>query len=386
MAKRAVLTKRICNRCGAENAPRASTCSSCNSTRFAPKWVLAKRPINRQVGVEVTESDASYGEVTKRVTLSKWWPGGRSSFHIPNLTQWNEIQRIINDDLGPLLGWRSKKELIEAVRAGERNDRKADKEIKTLVQEHPDVLRKIVQALDPKKLALADMDDVLKVMNQVIDAFRTVDTGFKAAFLHLVSRLPKERKQALEQLEDLLGKWSLQQIASVAQQVKARLDTIELFKKQIMDDRTYEIRGDKSIHRILEGAMWLVDERYWLLQSNETLLHFIGDAMAKKDKARYGTKRPDFLCGTVGDKLIIIEIKRPAHLLTIEDMNQLETYVTMAEEYSSFSSCEAYLVGRRVSDDLTKRMKHRSRAFKVWTYSDLVSGAESRYRGYLKTA
>ncbi|HUT57843.1 MAG TPA: hypothetical protein VNA25_08335 [Phycisphaerae bacterium] len=133
--------------------------------------------------------------------------------------------------------------------------------------------------------------------------------------------------------------------------------------------------------------MWLVDERYWLLQSNATLRTFIGDEMARADKKRFGKKRPDFACGMVGQKLIMVELKRPAHELVIDDLNQLETYVTISEQYtsSSFRSYEAYLIGNKKSEDLTRRMKHRSSSFKVRTYTDLVIDTEHRYRNFLKT-
>lgn len=125
-------------------------------------------------------------------------------------------------------------------------------------------------------------------------------------------KLPKQKQRALEDLDLLLQGWSLHVITNVAQQVRSRIETIELFEKQVNDDRTYEITGDNSIHRILERAMWLVDERYWLLHSNRTLLTQIGKEMQKRDKKRYGKKRPDFVCGSYGQKLIILELKRPS--------------------------------------------------------------------------
>jgi len=131
--------------------------------------------------------------------------------------------------------------------------------------------------------------------------------------------------------------------------------------------------------------MWLVDERYWLLFSNRTLLKSIGDEMGKRDKKRYGKKRPDFVCGTVGNKLIILELKRPSHTLKVEDLNQLETYVIVAEKYFTFSSYEAYLVGKRIDEDLAKTRKHRSNAFKILTYSDLINNTKKRYHEFLRS-
>jgi hypothetical protein len=227
------------------------------------------------------------------------------------------------------------------------------------------------------------MDHLGEVLGNVCDAVTNANAGFREAFLAVVKKLPQQKQRALEDLDLLLQTWSLNVITNVAQQVRARLDTIALFEKQILDERTFEIIGNNSIHRILERSMWLVDERYWLLHSNRTLQIQIGEAMSREDKRRYGTRRPDFVCGTYGGKLIILELKRPSHELKVEDLNQLEAYVLMAEKYFSFKSYEAYLIGSKTNDELRRTMRHRSSAFKTLTYSDLIDDTKKRYGEYL---
>ena len=102
--------KIICDKCGHQNEPGAQECAKCKGKRFAPQWVVQKRPINRQVSVEVTTSDPQYGSPKQRITLSKWWPGGSTTFHIPTLKQWRSIKRIIDTDLAPFLGWKPKED------------------------------------------------------------------------------------------------------------------------------------------------------------------------------------------------------------------------------------------------------------------------------------
>jgi len=346
--------------------------------------VVAKRTINRQVSVEITKSNAEFGDVYQRITLSKWWPGNNTTFHIPNPDQWQKIEKIINEDLGPLLGWKSQAEFIAKVKAHQQEQKKAQKELSALVKQYPAFLGQVASSVNEANLREADLEQLVEMVEGLTKMMATATTGFKDAFFRLVEKLPKQGQRALEDLEMLLHNWSLQQITGVTQQVKARLETIELFERQIHDERTFEIRGPSSIHRILERAMWLIDERYWLLQSNGSLLKFIGDEMENEDKKRSGKKRPDFACGTVGEKLIIIELKRPSHWLAIEDVNQLETYLTIAEKYKSYRSYEAWLVGNKKSADLISRMKHRSSNFKVVTYSDLLDDTRQRYRDFLK--
>jgi hypothetical protein len=210
------------------------------------------------------------------------------------------------------------------------------------------------------------------------------NAGFRDAYLGIIKKLPKQKQRALEDLAILLEGWSLTVVTNVAQQVKARLETIELFEKQIEDPRTFEIQGDHSIHRILERAMWLVNEEYWLLHSNRTLRVQIGDEMSQKDKKQYGKKRPDFVCGTVGNRLIILELKRPGHKLSIDELNQLETYLAIAKKYSSFTSARGYLVGSSIDEELERRLEFR-KGSDILFYADIIDSTKKKYHEFLKT-
>lgn len=375
-------SSKICNRCGTENPLNASVCKKCKCKRFTPPWVHAKCPINRQVSVEITESNAKYGTPTKRITLAKWWPGGSTSFHIPHASQWQQIEEIINTRLGPLLGWKTTAAILSDINAFKAKEKK---NIKAAFEANPDILKKIVASVDPTSIGAKDFDTIMSILSEISDAMTGANAGFREAFLNVVKQLPHQKQRALEDLDLLLKGWSLQTITNVAQQVQTRLQTITLFEQQIQDARTFEIYGDNSIHRILERAMWLVDERYWLLLSNATLRKYIGAAMSKIDKKKYGKLRPDFCCGTVGDKLIILELKKPTHTLTVEDLNQLEKYLVIAEKYKNFSSSEGYLIGSNIDDELARTLKHRSSHFRILFYADIIDNTKQRYTEFLNS-
>lgn len=378
------MATKVCSNCGTENYHNTKSCKQCRKTRFEPAWVLAKQPVNRQVSVQITRSDPAYGDPTDRVTLSKWWPGGSATFHIPNSEQWEQIERVINERLAPRLGWRSAKELAGDVRDLASDDLEHADLARSLSQ-RPELLKRLVERIDLSSVGEGDMESMLDAFGSISDALTNANAGFREAFLAVVGKLPKQKQRALEDLDLLLQGWSLQVITSVAGQVKSRLETLDLFERQVQDERTFELSGDNSIHRILERAMWMIDERYWILTSNATLRTLIGDEMVKRDAKRYGRQRPDFVCGSVGSKLIILELKRPSHTLDVDDINQLETYVAVAEEHKDFGRAEAYLVGTRRSDELARRMKYRSNAFKLLMYSDIIENTRIRYQEFLKS-
>lgn len=374
---------KICSRCGVENKMEVTACASCKASRFEPEWVIAKVPINRQMSVQVTSSNPAFGESQKRITLSKWWPGGRATFHITKAGAWESVRDIVEDKLAPIIGWESSKKMIETITTGTAKEQKAT--ANKLITEHPQILKEIVTHIDPKKISANDMESLTDVLGQISDVVTNANAGFREAFLSVIKKLPSQPQRALEDLDLLLKGWNLNVITNVAQQVRNRLDTINLFEERVNDPRTLEITGDNSIHRILERAMWLVDERYWLLYSNKTLLKIIGDELQKTNKKLYGKKRPDFVCGTVGDRLVILELKRPSHELQTEDLNQLETYIAIAEKHLKFNTFSAYLVGKGASSDLKQRLKYRSDRFSILYYSNLLDNTKKRYQEFLKT-
>ncbi len=372
---------KICQSCTRENSLNTKECS-CGSSKFAPEYVKKITKINRQFAVQVTEIAEKYKSKeapNQRITFYKWWPGNRVTLNVNKAEEWNKIKTIIDTELGPFLGWKTKKEILQEIKSGEY-----EKGVKDLSKNYPEFVNKLIGGIDFSKIKETDLPQVANAISALVAALKNADENFVIATKKLIEELPKQGKRAIEDLSDLLKQWSLRQITAISFEVKYRIETIEIFNKAILDDKTYEIRGDGSVHRILENAMWIIDERYWLLHSNETLRTIIGNELAKKDR-KFNKKRPDFVCGTIDNKMILVEIKRPSHELTADDLEQLETYMLIIEQNSGEKySFEGYLVGRKISDDLKKRLKFRGNQFKVKTYSDLIDDVKKRYTDFYK--
>ena len=379
---------KVCRKCRHKNPMTATNCEGCSSTSFAPSFILDEVKLGSAASVAVTQSNPEFGEVKQRITLSKWFPPAfPQKFHIRTQEEWEKISNIVNQDLGPTLGWAPYPQQVKAAtETATKGGSAADSAITDLLKVRPTALSDIATALTSGELSPNDIDDAFRLLNDSTKILANSSTQFKQQFLKIVQEISKasKTKDGLDQLDGLLASWSLQQIAAVAQQVRQRLDQIDLFRKLIHDEKTYEITGDNSIHRNLERSMWLINEDYWLAHSNQSLRTFIGDEMSKKDKKKFGKKRPDFVCCTTGSRLILIELKRPSHTLTEEDLNQLETYYVLSKKYATqYTSFESYLVGNKADEDVRERVKLRS-GVRIYTYSDLLNQAEKRYEDYLK--
>ncbi|MEK7564274.1 MAG: hypothetical protein AAB510_01755 [Patescibacteria group bacterium] len=377
---------KLCQKCSKEVGLSTKTCT-CGSEKFAPTFVKKIEKLSRQFSVQVTEPNKKFYKdkkpPDKRVTLYKWWLGGKSSLHINTVEEWNKIKEIIDERLSGFLNWKSKAEILAQIKDTEKQEKKSGKQIEDLTRNYPEFIRNVLKKVDYSKIDPNNATEFGQIVKDLTEVLSKTDQDFGVAFRNVIKQLPKQPKRALEDLDELLKTWSLRQITSLSSQVINRLETLKLFKERILDDKTYEIRGDNSIHRILESSMWMIDERYWLLYSNETLRKIVEKELPKKDK-KYSKLRPDFVCGTVDNKLIIVELKRPSHALTIEDLNQAETYLSIIEEHGKkFSSSEVYLIGRKIDDDLSRKIKHRASHFKIKTFSDLIDDTEKRYKEFM---
>lgn len=373
---------KVCDACGAINEIAASECSECGKQRFAPDWVLQLRRLNRSFVVQVTKAHPSAESQDPRLTLYKWWPGGKATFNITRFGDWERVKGIVDTDLAPFLGWSSSTKVKQAIRQ-RRTDKKDTSELLgELVTSNPGVMAEIVKRINLSKVTDENVGGLADAIGDIAEVLVAADELQRLQIRELVKKLPAQGRVALQQLTDLMEELTLRQITAVTGEVKRRAGLIQVFKERVLDDRTYEIRGDGSIHRLLEQAMWIIDDRYWLMHSNKQLRTVIGEELTKSDK-KLEKHRPDFVCGMVDNRLIIIEIKRPSHVLEVADLNQLERYVVLAREYQSYSSFEAILVGSKKSSDLTRTLAVRGSGFKVRTYTELVSDTERRYRRFL---
>lgn len=374
----------LCDSCGAHNPPAASECKECGGKRFAPEWVHELRRINRSFSVQVRPAHPESANKDPRLTLYKWWPGGRQSFNINTAEHWTEVKRIVEGELGVFLGWKTAEEIKADAEADGKKATTAEKQIRGLVKQDPKFVTQVLRDLKLDKVSEEDFPKLTEAIGDLAQIFIGVDEAQRTAIKGLVEQLPAQGKKAIEELAELMEELTAGQIAAVAGEVHRRVGLLNTFKDRVLDDRTYEITGDGSIHRLLEQAMWIVDERYWLMHSNQQLRTIVTKQLAKEDK-KFEKHRPDFVCGTVDKKLIVIEIKRPSHTLSVSDLNQMERYVVLCQKYDDeLTGYEAILVGQQASDDLKRTLKLRGRSQRVRTYTQLIDDTERRYADFLK--
>jgi hypothetical protein len=378
---------KVCDNCGMINAGDVNRCTSCGKTRFAPPWVHHLRRITRNLLVQVSAAHPLSSSTTDHITLYKWWPGGKAKFNINDQSQWEAIKLAIDAYLASAVGWSSPGEVEEVRQTRAVKEQVAAAELQSLAKTDPALVIEILKNLSLDLLSHISEEEIPEIgamIAGITEILVKLEQSHRRVIQQLIAKLPAHGERSVRDLSDLTNELTIAQITAVAAEVQRRVSFLRMFRERVLDEQTYEINGDKSIHRLLEQAMWIVDEHYWLMHSNKQLRTIVTQELEKRDK-KSKLKRPDFVCGTVDRKLIIIEIKRPSHTLTVADLNQLEKYVVLCEEYhTEHSSIDAILVGSKKADELTGTLKVRGGPLKVRTYTDLISDTERRYSNYLK--
>lgn len=288
-------------------------------------------------------------------------------FNIRNEDQYISIVESLQSYSG-LVGWEDADEKM-------MQEIELDGHVKKLLNKDPETSLKILDEI----ANMIDKNEDITFISKAISVVNSIDRGL----MDVLTKLSAETPEALKELDNILDSLSLTQVNAFTRYVQIRLRALDVFSKLITDPKTYEIKGQKeSMHRFLENNNWILSENYELLASNKTLKTLILKEVGKRIKGR---DRPDFALACLGDmKLVIVEIKKPAHNMTLEDVNQLMRYRAIAEKHmgKKFESFDGYLVGQKCDSDLEAN-KNGFKDVNIRTYTNVITKTESRYKELL---
>lgn len=381
------MSSKICQKCGEEYDSLKAACPKCGSSRTAPDFIKALRPITRFTSVSLQHGFEDPDENT--IAISRWYPRAQpqrtytsNRITLSSPEQWEAIRTAIDSDLALLAGWTTRAHVAKRVAEADSVEA-ALEEYRSALQQYPKELLELLSVFDPEQLAETDLALLPRAMELLSGKLSTAEEAHKESFFSLLDSIDVTDQQGIESLRALMCDWRLIEIARISDLILHRLSTIDRLEMLIHNEKVYEIAGDDSIHRFLERNLWVIDESYLLLRSNKSLRAFIGDEMLKASR-RDSLKRPDFVCSEHGRRLIIIEIKAPSHQLTKDDLNQIEDYTEIIREYrdSSYTGIDGYLIGRKVPSKVRSRARGRSYVKGVLSYDELVKRARDRYQQY----
>lgn len=373
---------KICNVCGADNVFDAARCESCGRDRFAPPWVRALRGIDNSFSVQVKEPHEDSEGTTPVLSFYRARRGGYSTFNIYEQSHWERLKEIVDSEFLERLGWTPRQEIAAAL--GGNGEASNGSKAKTVLAEDPRLLLTVAETLTASTLAELDLDSLGDARERIATLVGEVEDARRAATRDAIENLSEDRTTGAQQLVRLIEDQAYGELIAASLELRRRVGVLELLKERLYDERSYKIINHRSaIHLLLERAVWIFDERYWLLGDNKELRVALDRAAAAKDRP-YTKKPPDFVCAVNYGRLLIAAVKSPQNELSVADLNRLEQQVATCRGLANFDSFEAILVGESLSDELKATLDLRDVSFKVKTYAQLLDEPLQRCSARLK--
>jgi hypothetical protein len=199
----------------------------------------------------------------------------------------------------------------------------------------------------------------------------------------ILERIKEAEQSDLEQLAKLLDEWGIYEITSLSTLIKSRLEVITSLETLINNIATKEF---PELHKVLEKNLWILDDNYRYYSSNQQMRSIV-DAAVMKQYAGKEQLRPDFVCKSLLEKHVVVEIKRPAHVMSYDDVSQLLGYANIIKrQFPQSEILQCFLIGREFDPTLATRepVIHGSVVVTSRSFGEVVEGAKRRYEEILK--
>lgn len=203
--------------------------------------------------------------------------------------------------------------------------------------------------------------------------------------LRKFSKLPSAR---IDELEEILERTTLTHLISLGHEVGSRVDFLHGLNALLFDRLSRKkLLERRQLHRILAHQTWIFGEEWSLTGDDERLTVVLAKYLEKLgvDVELAGDKPvlrvdgsdaiPDLVLGRRLETRqnhfshLVVELKRPDHRLTDEDLTQIRSYasaITNDERFSQpNSSWEFWLVGNTTREDIDEAREQDNLPFGV---------------------
>lgn len=209
-------------------------------------------------------------------------------------------------------------------------------------------------------------------------------------------------KNALSLMATMFGDSKLAETASLGQIVDERIRAIDALEKSVSHRPPVD---ECVLQQLLENAPWLIKPQWTVLQANQTLDTFrkrfeawYKDETGKLIKTTFekdGAKRPDFLMLSIENRVEIVEIKKPQHILDSKEFRRLHEYIEKInkflienKEYNKFFSgvhatliCDGLNLDSVIRGSYDRLVEHSILRQNTW--EDLLFSTKQAHRDFL---
>ncbi len=205
---------------------------------------------------------------------------------------------------------------------------------------------------------------------------------YESNFLReLFDSIMAANEKHVEQLAEMISEWGIREIAGIIDIVTQQIKIIKKLEILVNDPNTPE----KTIHKIFEKNIWLLDEKYKLWASDKQLKNILDGEIDKQYK-KEEQRRPDIICRTNDKKAVIIEFKRPSKKINLDHLTQTIRYRTIIKtSMVNLEEITIYIIGKEYAQEVIDNKELQSKAGNFClSFSEVLSNAQRRFEKILK--
>jgi len=197
-------------------------------------------------------------------------------------------------------------------------------------------------------------------------------------FQAILTRLKETDSCDVATLAKVLREWGFGEIARAANLIQERLRVLERFSDLVEDDNSLEL---SHIHAALESNTWILEERFDLFMSNQSLkstVEKLGGVITTDNR----NKRPDLILKRGVKDFLLIELKRPKEIIDLNHAAQvLEYKAELQSIFPEMRDLDIYLVGRQYKESVRSSYPEgNSQKLHLVSLKEIVQNAHDRLK------
>jgi small GTP-binding protein len=184
--------------------------------------------------------------------------------------------------------------------------------------------------------------------------------------------IPEDADKAYN-INDLLDGFEENESSTIALNINKRWTILDNLEDLTFNPKTREA----DVHKILENNLWILGTEYSKFASNVTLKRIVEEYLGKKYEGDNGEKRPDLLLTQdMNGGYLLIELKRPEHMLNIDDEYQAVKYKKDLNRHVPDANIHIILIGGGIS----KNTSPHNPDVKFLSYKSIISKARNNLK------
>ena len=279
---------------------------------------------------------------------------------------------------------------------------KRNKDNERKLQEHPlycDFQKQAAEIGNKRAMSLADRlirevikknpiieDKELKPLIQNCLDFLEFD-----AFWEIAESLTEAELEDVGKILELFREWQIVEAKEMAKVTRGRIKTIEKLQN-LIEENALEV---PTLHDFLKEFPWVIDPRWTLIEDELTYSQVLRNQFPIDEKVPENNRRIDFLCVRESTNLVVVEIKRPESKSSVDELNQIEEYVSFMRDYVrrttdpdyQYEAVTGYLLCGNLVDTYQVREKRQNlsnASIYIRRYADLLGTVRRIHKEFLE--